>query len=256
MSKQNWPTFSESMQYSVQYNQERIEIANWDYFEQIYNNYRSSEPQKEKIPKILHQIWLGRPIPNIEKNRCQAIQNNLPNDWTYKLWTDTCVDKIKDEFTNYNLFKQTNNYGQKSDILRNFILWKYGGVYCDTDFIFVKSFDPILDLDFFCGLTYDRNPIVMNSVIGSSPGNDLISECQNYDKTIDCTDSMKIIDTTGPYFLTRKFLKVKMKNAVAFPNSFFYPYPNCDRCKKHGNDYNLYIKNETFCCHLWACSWI
>jgi mannosyltransferase OCH1-like enzyme len=257
MLKNNWPTFDESMQHSIYFNHEKIDLENWSYFKSLYNDYKLTSIKEQKIPKILHQIWLGGEIPPREKERCLNIKENLPRDWTYELWTDDRLSKtLTDNFPNLNIFTKTPNLGQKSDILRNYLLCKFGGVYCDTDIILYKNFNQLLDLDFFCGITYDKNPILMNSVIGSSPGNDLIKDCQVFDKPVDSTDAMSIIDTTGPYFLTRKFLKHKLKNMVAFPNSFFYPYPNYDTCKNLGHNYNSYIKDETFCCHLWACSWI
>jgi mannosyltransferase OCH1-like enzyme len=50
-------------------------------------------------------------------------------------------------FKNINAFNDTPNNGQKSDILRSQILYEFGGVYLDTDFILVKTFEELLDLD-------------------------------------------------------------------------------------------------------------
>ena len=131
-------------------------------------------------------------------------------------------------------------------------------MYCDTDFVINRSFDELLDLDFFCGVAYDSAPNLLNSIIGSSPKNELITELLKFDKHINWSDAMAVIDTTGPYFLTRKFFNSIQRNdaILALPNTFFYPWPNFNICKTIGHDYNNYIKSETFCCHLWECSWM
>src|ERR1700730_3033568 len=40
-----------------------------------------------KIPKIIHQIWLGSPFPE-KYNKYQASWQKLHPKWIYKLWTD------------------------------------------------------------------------------------------------------------------------------------------------------------------------
>ena len=69
---------------------------------------------------------------------------------------------------------------------------------------------------------------------------------------------MDVIDTTGPYHLTRKIIPLLEynKNIAVLPNSFFYPYPNNNDFKKQGENILEYIEPETVCCHLWACSWM
>ena len=52
-------------------------------------------------------------------------------DWEYKLWTDETVKEIT--LINQELFDKAKNYGEKSDILKWELVYRFGGVYIDTD---------------------------------------------------------------------------------------------------------------------------
>ena len=137
-------TFSALMDSSSGYKEKNLP-EKWAILEKLYeqNIKRKGE---DKIPKIIHQIWLGDAIPNDVYDMMDTIKNANAG-YEYKLWTDTDAEEF--EFTNKQLFKMLRNLGQKSDVLRYAILLKYGGIYLDTDFIGVKSFDELLHLDFY-----------------------------------------------------------------------------------------------------------
>jgi mannosyltransferase OCH1-like enzyme len=256
LMRNNWPDFKDSMECSYYFNNEITEVPAWIKLIERYESVKLRKVGEQKIPKILHQIWLGREMSPAQRERCNRNRDVLPADWTYKLWTENEIKEVT-TFHNYDIYNHTPNYGQKSDILRLEILQQFGGVYCDTDFIIHKPFDELLDLDFFCGIAYDREPNILNSIIGSSPGNNLINDLLNFDKDISWNDAMAVIDTTGPYFLTRKIFKnIECTDLIVLPNSFLFPFPNFDICKKKGHDYKNYEKEESFCTHLWECSWM
>jgi mannosyltransferase OCH1-like enzyme len=255
--KTNWPTFDESMRFSRNYNFNKTDLDKWNFFDKKYNEILNREPQEQKIPKILHQIWLGRYMPAREVEHCLRVKNSLPTDWEYRLWRDEDVEQLAN-FTQRELFNRTPNIGQKSDLLRLYILCEYGGVYCDTDFILNKPFNDLLDLDFFAGIVYDDTPNVSNSVMGSSPKNELILDMQNLETPMLYSDGMDIINSTGQGLITSKIFKNKnnFSNFVVLPNLFLYPFPNCPSCRDLGSDYEDYITDETYCCHLWYGSWM
>lgn len=257
MNKNSWPNFDDSMNLCKNYVFAKKDFSSWEIIQNQYYKIKDRPVQNQRIPKILHQIWLGRSIPQHIFDRIKITQENLPTDWSYKLWTDADLNTFND-FNQFENFYKTPNLGQRSDLLRIYILWKYGGVYCDTDFILVNFFEELLDLDFFGGLVYDDVPNISNSVLGSSPGSFFINELRYLDAPIGWKDGMDIINSTGQGLITRKYFRYKeqLENTVILPNTFLYPYPNCPTNRILGNDYNNYIKNETYCCHLWECSWM
>ena len=244
-------TFSALMDSSSGYKEKNLP-EKWAILEKLYeqNIKRKGE---DKIPKIIHQIWLGDAIPNDLYDMMDTIKNANAG-YVYKLWTDTEAEEF--EFTNKQLFKMLRNLGQKSDVLRYAILLKYGGIYLDTDFIGVKSFDELLHLDFFTGVAYDKEPTLFNGLIGCVPNHELMADLNNIEEARD-GDGMEIIKTTGPWYMTKKlFRKIdKLNNIVVLPIAYFYPYPNFDRDRTKGTDYNAYTTIKTICIHLWNSRW-
>jgi len=67
------------------------------------------------IPKIIHQIWLGSPLPEKYKQLQKSWLKYHP-DWHYYLWTEKEIAAFG--LTNQALYDATSNYGEKSDIAR------------------------------------------------------------------------------------------------------------------------------------------
>jgi mannosyltransferase OCH1-like enzyme len=256
MNNNHWPDFEESMHYSKAYQNERAQKENWNLLKDRYNHHKKITPKEQKIPKIIHQIWIGNELPEQEKKLTTQIKENLDPSWQYYFWTQNDLHRLSN-FKNYKLFNETPNNGQKSDLLRYAILNEYGGIYLDTDFIPVKPFDDLLYLDFFCGISFDTVPNVFNGLIGSSQNNPLIKDLLELDKPLQYSDAMSLMDSTGPFFLTRKLFNnlELMQDLIAFPNSFFYPFPNFLKFRTLGNNYLEYVKPETYCIHLWSSRW-
>lgn len=256
MSKLKWPSFNESMKNSFDYVNLKTKKEQWDVLEVRYHKYKTQKKGDQKIPKIVHQIWLGGSMPESEQKMVEQVKTNLDSDWTHILWTENEIKKLKN-FNNLDLYNQTPNYGQRSDLLRYNILNEIGGIYMDTDFILLKQFNELLDLDFFCGVSYDDQPSLFNGLMGSSPGNILIKDLLVLDRPLMFHDAMMLMDSTGPFFLTRKVFKhLSNINICVLPNSFFYPLPNFERSKGRGSDYKSYLEEESICCHMWSSSWM
>jgi hypothetical protein len=129
-----------------------------------------------KIPAVVHFIWLGpRPFPPESVENVRTWIANNPG-WIIKFWTDRDRDPpcegmekilIKD-FSFLKLgqcFEQSQNWGEKSDLLRYEILFQEGGIYVDHDANCLRPFDGLnRGYDFFCGLETPHEPFVGRSV--------------------------------------------------------------------------------------------
>ena len=151
-----------------------------------------------KIPKVLHYIWLGpKDFPKESIAFVESWVKYHP-DWKIVLWTEDMqralphpmIEKrdIKElsSTTLYPLLDKTDNYGEKSDILRYEILSKEGGVYVDHDIECFHSMDNLArSVDFFAGLEpphvnqgIDTRIFPCNAIIGCRKGHPIL------DKTI------------------------------------------------------------------------
>jgi mannosyltransferase OCH1-like enzyme len=151
-----------------------------------------------KIPKTLHFIWLGpEDFPEESIKNIVSWMQKHP-DWTFKFWTD--IDRPvplkgmkKELVSNFNFqhsgdcFYQSENYGEKSQVLRYEILFQEGGLYADHDTLPTTSLNPIHDhYDFYCGLETLRPSILSSSIFPSNhlmaarPQHPILLSCMNW----------------------------------------------------------------------------
>ena len=130
---------------------------------------------ENKIPKKIHLIWLGGEKPKKFNFLLERIKEKNKN-YDVIEWND---NNINFELINQRLFDETENLGSKSDILRFELLYKYGGIYMDYDFLQIKSFDELLEYDFFAGTDKNNPNEVWNSIVGSTPKNKISEKFLN-----------------------------------------------------------------------------
>ena len=94
--------------------------------------------QEKKIPKIIHQMWIGK-NPNPFVKEMQDWKEKNP-DYEYKLWTDDNIPKLR----NQKQYDEIKQWCGKGDILRYELLYDYGGIYLDSDTVCVNPLDDFL----------------------------------------------------------------------------------------------------------------
>jgi len=262
--------------------------------------YDAKKPSKiapassAKIPKIIHQIWLGpKPPPGYFWDYRQSWQKNHP-DWEYRFWTDKEAEEL--DFELKDLYLRSTNWGEKSDILRAEILDRFGGLYVDTDFECIKPFDELhLKYDFYTGLEPPHegdftssapHVTISDALIGTVPHHPIICEWKrlmrrSFDELEQkYPDSPKrvLLRTFYPFgdAVNRKIVDGNLTNIV-FPATYFYPLTFTEiskgRLKKLSflkrqirsvmSAFNLRkpvpfveIQPETMAIHFWGNSWI
>lgn len=235
--------------------EEQDSSSDWKTMRELYqNNYIQYTDTLVKIPKIIHQVWLGSPFPEKYWKYTESWKKFHP-DWKYKLWTDLDAKRI--HITRRDIFDNASNNGMRSDILRYEILRQYGGLYVDTDFECLKSFDDLMYLDFFASIGYDTKLQLYIGLIASIPDHPIISECANsLNYSYNGCKGSKIMEATGANHFTRCFLEKEKesKNVVAFPMDFFYPFPN--NLREENVDVYSFITPCSYAIHHWAVSWL
>lgn len=222
-----------------------------------YLNHRSIQDECV-IPKIIHLIWLGSPLPK----RCQRFLDSWKDfhpDWEVILWTDEDVDSFN--MVNKEAFNETPNKGQKSDIWRYEILYRYGGLYVDTDFLCLKNFEELhKSCEFYVGCISSSSTVIPNSIIGSRPGHPIMEACIKELRLIwkNPRDFEKIMHETGPYYLTNIIFQCAPEltpgTIAILPPVFFFPFPAVYR--RVLDDIAIqFAKPESMAMHYWACSW-
>lgn len=230
------------------------------------NLFQVEVKKKPRIPLLVHQIWVGGPLPDKYKS-WQKTWQELPG-WTYKLWTDEEVAKL--DIVNRDLYDSAKTWGQKADILRIEILNKFGGLYVDVDF---ECLQPTVftllnkTYDFYTGINaFDCGVIgVNNAIIASIPEHPIllkyIEQVRKAWNIPSNTLYQEVVLKTGPGLFTKAFLTAANKNYldIALPPSFLYPlglkqvhrlqYATANVLKQK------VCKPESIAIHWWTGSW-
>jgi mannosyltransferase OCH1-like enzyme len=232
--------------------------ALYDFFKQMYENYNPSVAEKNpelKIPKIIHQIWLGSPVPEAFVDLQQSwIEHHLGRDWLYKLWTDEDVAQM--QLYNQEFYDASDNYGVKSDILRWEVLCAFGGVYVDMDYECLRSLDELhYTYDFYTALQpLDTWFVQLGAALfGSRPGHPILQHCiETIKNDWHLQGAPK---KTGPVHFTKSFCECACINGnkdIAFPALYFYPLG----CQETEAKRAEWIQQGSYAVHWWAKSWM
>lgn len=171
------------------------------FYRDLYNSNFSStfdSNNKPKIPKIIHQIWIGpRPFPEKYVEYAQTCTSLNPG-WEYKLWTNDDVENIlaiDPKYTSlYKEYEKHRQFSGQKDILEFLILYKHGGLFLDADIKCIKSFESLhYNYDFYSALEpanrWVRIPIMTNAIVGSKKNNQIFID--TLDLALQKYDSMR-----------------------------------------------------------------
>ena len=105
------------------------------------------------VPKIIHYCWLsGDPVPEKLQRYMESWKKYLP-DYEIKQWDERNFDVDMIPYT-AEAYKQ-KKYAFVSDYARFWIIYKYGGLYFDTDVEILKPLDTIISNGNFMGFEVD-----------------------------------------------------------------------------------------------------
>lgn len=230
----------------------------WEILAEQYEEKKSySESSINLVPKKIHQIWIGpKKLPRKYKEWMKSWQY-FHKDWEYKLWTDEDIKDIK--FHNKKIYDSSNNIGFKSDILRYEILYKYGGIYIDTDLECVKKIPNYFrEYEFISCIVFNKTPQINNALIISKPRANLISKMVKSIKIQkNDTSALETLSCSGANLLTKQYFSLTIKERsenLILPSDYFYPLPNfLVNTKITKKDF---LTDKTIGIHYWEVSWM
>jgi len=101
------------------------------------------------IPKLIHYSWFsGDPYPS-RIEQCMASWKLLLPDYEFVLWDLAKTREIDNTFLKEAL--QERKWAFAADVVRCYAIYKYGGIWLDTDVEIFQSFDSLLDNQLFIG---------------------------------------------------------------------------------------------------------
>lgn len=120
----------------------------------------------ERIPKLLHQTWVCRPVSDLPERITANIRflKGLNPTWQHHLWEDSTVECFIKEQYGAEIWQYytriSPKYGAaKADFFRYLVIYKLGGVYLDIKTSLLKPLDESLSPDDKYLLSYwDNQP--------------------------------------------------------------------------------------------------
>ena len=140
---------------------------------------------KTKIPKIIHQIWIGEEIPEKFKGFTNKMRDmHIPLGYEHKLWGNELWEKYADDPIIANYSKEDIQLAYVTDRFRMLILRDYGGIAVDPDCEIIKSFDYIMNklspnIKYFAGARAKidiRGALFECGIHGSTPNSRVVRE--------------------------------------------------------------------------------
>jgi hypothetical protein len=189
---------------------------------------QNSSQEFYKIPKIIHQIWIGSKTPPIN---LMNTWKNKHSDYEYILWNE---DEIKKRQLNFECLQQINTINEicgKVDIIRWEILYKYGGIAIDADSYCIEPFDDFfLDNGGFATFENEncRENLIAIGTMGFAPKHPLCKEIIEHIKSDACLQTIKSFKawySVGPVLLTNclQYKTNKYPDIKIYPSHYFLP---------------------------------
>lgn len=120
------------------------------------------------IPKVVHYCWFGgNPLPKSAQKCIASWRKYLP-DYEIKEWNESNFDVNIIPYT-AEAYK-AKKYAFVSDYARFWILYKYGGLYFDTDVEVIKNMDDIIAKGPFMGCENEAKAGATPAQLGVAPG--------------------------------------------------------------------------------------
>lgn len=210
------------------------------------------------IPKIIHYCWFGhRPLPQLAQKCILSWKKFLP-DYEIKEWNETNFDVNIIPYTT-EAYK-AKKYAFVSDYARFWILYKFGGLYFDTDVEVIKPIDDLIKKGPFMGCENgpaNRVGVAPGLGLGVNPGLGLYKEILDLYSTL----PFPTYNTAGEmltvvHHTTNVLIKHGLKNINDIQQcAGVWIYPNSYFCPKDYITGELKIEKTTVCIHHYSASW-
>ena len=207
------------------------------------------------IPKILHYVWVGGPLPAYQQSFIDTWHETNPG-YEIMAWNDDNVDfsepMIRNAYDN-------RKWATVADIVRLMAVARHGGIYLDTDVKLLAPLDRVLVHECFYAFQQKErfSEWIGNAVFGAEPGHPFILEAlARLLKMKRPIFGIEHPPSYGPRHITTMLMErglskyspdgVQVGDVFIYPTPVFYPY----HWKERPSD--DMIKPETLGVHVWA----
>lgn len=215
------------------------------------------------IPKIIHYCWFGNNPKPVSVLKCIESWKKCCPDYEIKEWSEKNINF--DEMCDYcRQSYEKKAWGFVPDYIRLWIIYKYGGVYLDTDVELIKRLDDnIMNNKAFAGIEVsDKNSdgscVALGLGFGAEPGNPFIyRHMKLYEDINFINEDGSLNRKPSPLYTTELLLKdgfndkenvvQKLEDIIIYPTEYF--------CPKDYISGAINITPNTYSIHHYDASW-
>lgn len=207
------------------------------------------------IPKIIHYCWFGNSeLPEMAKECLGTWEKHFPGyqviQWNEQNFDLSCNQYVREAY-------EAKKWAFVADYVRPFVLYKYGGIYMDTDVAVIQNFEKFMQDDVF--LCFEDNEKISIGTVGAIAQHPWFKDIMDYyevksfynsDGSFDYTTSLEIITplaVKNGLSLTGEY-QILDNGIVVYPREVFIAY---DWKKKQPR-----ITKNTYAVHEYAGSWL
>ena len=148
-------------------------------YEGLFISKKFFERNKNTIPKIIHQIWIGKKQkPYFLMNKVETMNPHCQ----YMFWNEDKINNIFPNLLNNPLITKCPDVRGKVDVIRLYILLKYGGIYLDADIYPLKPIpDECFNHNLFVSFENEKlGTLIVNGIIGCHPNHKCLEHMIDY----------------------------------------------------------------------------
>ena len=199
-----------------------------------------------RIERNFWQVWFGKPMPKRYRKYLKTWKKYHP-DWTFHLITEK---NVKDyPFIDLDVLELCNNYSEMSDAIRWPMVYHYGGIWLDSDFLCLKNLEPLIkDCTIF--ISTEDNYHLSGGFFGAKKGHPIIKRLVDLiEPTLLATMDKPSDQRIGPKWVTEH---ISCDEITVLPKKYFYPYLPGQQFAR--DTYKK--KGVAYAAHIWNGSWL
>lgn len=210
------------------------------------------------IPKTIHYCWFGgAPLPEKERHCIESWRKYCP-DYEIIEWNESNYDISQNEYIRQAY--EAKRWAFVTDYVRLDIIYRFGGIYLDTDVEVIRSLDPLLENSAFAGMeNVDRAQLSINTGLGfgAEKKHPTINEWRSiyYGLSFLQADGTPHLLTTPAritawmekYGFQQENVKQVISDVTIYPTEYF--------CPKQYGSIDISITPNTFSIHHYSETW-
>lgn len=198
------------------------------------------------IPKKIHYVWVGGNKKPNDIERCMNTWRRHLSDYEIVEWNENNFDINSHPYA--KAAYEAKKWAYVSDYIRAYAIYKYGGIYLDTDILLLDNFDAFLNYRAFVG--YENPDYPFTAVFGAEKEHPLLESILDYyDKQefeYDKIDQMKFVNTKTVSDILIQDYGCKLGNLRQTLNEGIEVFPDNILCNPSESSVSIHVFTGTW----------